>query len=46
METNVTCPSAIIGIFPYVGMDCQSFALYIGFVGLLSAYIFWSEVVK
>ena len=45
---SATCAdSNIIGVFPKInGFSCTDYALFIGFVGLISAYIFWEQVTK
>ena len=43
-----TCgKSEILGVFPKInGMNCTDYALFIGFVGLISAKLFWDQVTK
>jgi len=43
-----TCHNdVILGVFPEIpNMTCKDYALLIGFVGLISGYIFWSNAVK
>ena len=37
----------ILGVFPKIdGMGCTDYAIFIGFVGLLSSYLFWEQVTK
>lgn len=45
---SATCTdSKIIGVFPKInGMGCSDYALMIGFIGIISAYLFWNEVTK
>lgn len=48
LSFSATCQrSAILGVFPKItGMACTDYALFIGFVGIISAYIFWENVTK
>ena len=43
-----TCSNPdILGVFPKIAnMKCTDYALFIGFVGIISAYIFWENVTK
>ena len=43
-----TCGKAeILGVFPKIaGMSCTDYALYIGFVAIISAKLFWDQVTK
>lgn len=44
MDCNAT---NILGVFPVIeGMTCSDYALFIGFVGIFSAYLFWEQVTK
>lgn len=44
---NTCTEISILGIFPeIIGMDCNNYSLYIGFVGIISAYLFWEQVTK
>ena len=45
---NSTCSdSAILGVFPEIdGFTCTDYALFIGFVSIISAYLFWDNVTK
>jgi len=37
----------ILGVFPQIeGMSCNAYALYIGAISLISAYLFWVNVTK
>jgi len=39
--------SSLVGIFPQiVGMTNDSYALYIGLLGIVSSYIFFNQVTK
>jgi len=38
---------SVRGVFPDIpGMTNDSYGLFIGFVGLISAYLFWEQVTK
>ena len=45
---SATCNTQeILGVFPVIpGFSCSDYALFIGFVGIVSASIFWNEVTK
>ena len=45
---SATCTkSKILGVFPKIsGFSCNEYALFIGFVGIISASLFWKAVTK
>jgi len=45
---SATCSKAkILGVFPKIsGFSCNEYALFIGFVGIISASLFWKAVTK
>jgi hypothetical protein len=45
---SATCKrSEILGVFPQInGFSCSDYALFVGFVSIISAYIFWDQVTK
>ncbi|HIP03023.1 MAG TPA: hypothetical protein EYG75_05870 [Campylobacterales bacterium] len=45
---SATCKnSEILGIFPKIPyFTCTDYALFIGFVGIVSATLFWHQVTK
>ena len=45
---SATCTNTkILGVFPQIsGFSCNEYALFIGFVGIISASLFWNAVTK
>ena len=45
---SATCSKTkILGVFPKIsGFSCNEYALFIGFVGIISASLFWKAVTK
>lgn len=48
VDQNGSCiVQEVLGVFPVInGMGCSDYALYIGFLGIVSASIFWILVTK
>lgn len=48
VDSNGSCiVQEILGVYPVInGMGCTDYALFIGFVGIISGALFWSLVTK